>query len=654
MPKRDGSIASIAIYLVLPPQHYKALYSMPGSHMAFAEDTPLDAASLEDERGVELSSIAAIFPELIIDSFDPFSASLELAVTPSHPLAVGFQSPSSAGAIKGRPIPRLSAEEQPALSKQVNPGLVRQTAEEAHHLSHLPTLSLKIELPEGYPTENPPTFTLSTSPAWIPRHVLHRLQAVGKSLWQDLGKDQVVFAYIDHLQQAAERAFDLFTTDEQCLVVAGDLKIALLDYDIQTKQRIFDQQTFVCGICLDPKKGSACHQLPCSHVFCVQCLQAFYNNCITEGDIASVKCLDPGCGKGSPRQEKKRRKEDRTLGPSELLRLHIQPDMVKRYVHLRRKVEVEADRNTVYCPRKWCQGIARSKKHPKPSENTLDTVDHNSKDDSDNDAEPEDTEKLPTEEDEEDYVPPGERLAICEDCRYAFCRVCHAGWHGELIRCLNPNRRAKMTAEEKASEEYIKRHSSPCPTCNAPCQKSMGCNHMICFKCKTHFCYLCSAWLAEQNPYAHYNNTKSGCYMKLWQLEGGDGADEPAVGPVEMDAPAAVDAALVGNNPGQRAPPPPPQPQPQRPAARRPQAAVREVAQPIAARRVADRRLPTRNNGDHQPVAPDGNPTRRAAAGNQGLRRFLEMVEDDEEDEWDSDELDDDENQALDWEIPLR
>ncbi|KAI6083405.1 hypothetical protein F4821DRAFT_194125 [Hypoxylon rubiginosum] len=44
-----------------------------------------------------------------------------------------------------------------------------------------------------------------------------------------------------------------------------------------------NQETFDCGICLDPKKGAACHQmLDCNHVFCVQCLQDFYNNAITK------------------------------------------------------------------------------------------------------------------------------------------------------------------------------------------------------------------------------------------------------------------------------------------------------------------------------------------------------------------------------------
>lgn len=47
-----------------------------------------------------------------------------------------------------------------------------------------------------------------------------------------------------------------------------------------------------------------------------------------------------------------------------------------------------------------------------------------------------------------------------------------------------------------------------------------------CFKCQTHFCYLCSAWLDPRNPYQHYNEQPDGsvtsCYMRLWELEEGD------------------------------------------------------------------------------------------------------------------------------------
>lgn len=58
----------------------------------------------------------------------------------------------------------------------------------------------------------------------------------------------------------------------------------------------------------------------------------------------------------------------------------------------------------------------------------------------------------------------------------------------------------------------------------------MGCNHMKCFQCNTHFCYLCGSWLDGQNPYQHFNKSGTPCYQRLWELEEGDEGQGPADG----------------------------------------------------------------------------------------------------------------------------
>lgn len=274
----------------------------------------------------------------------------------------------------------------------------------------------------------------------------------------------------------------------------------------------------ISNFTLDPKKGSACHRMiNCGHVFCRQCLQDFYNNAITEGDLASIKCLTPDCAKQRSKSDAspsgKRRKPKTRISPSELLQIPIEQEMVKRYVTLKHKAELESDKNTIYCPRKWCQGAARSSKHRKPTQLF---------DDSDG-SEEESGNETEGAESKPDYK--ADLLSICEDCSFAFCSRCYQGWHGEFTLCVPRNSTGELTEEDKASLEYMRLHSTPCPTCAAPAQKTHGCNHMICFRCETHFCYLCSAWLEPANPYKHFNLIKTSCYMRLWELEGGDGDD---------------------------------------------------------------------------------------------------------------------------------
>ena len=293
--------------------------------------------------------------------------------------------------------------------------------------------------------------------------------------------------------------------------------------------------------------------------------------------------------------------EDRTLEPSELLQIPLEQETVQRYVKLKRKKRLESDPTTVYCPRQWCQGPARIP-NKKPSKAEIEPEGE----EGDQVVNPDayrisNPEALP---------PPAERLAICEDCAFAFCRVCKASWHGEYFVCF-PRSQFELTTEERASEDYMMLHTQPCPTCNARAQKTHGCNHMICFRCNTHFCYLCGAYLERGNPYHHYNDRKSGCYMRLWELEGGDDGE---FGQGFAGGADGVPLEFSDEESDDEEPPPPPAPIAP--------AVPRQIRQQAPAQR------------------EQGNNVRRLN-DNPGLQRALRMIRDDEEDEWDSDEIDD-------------
>lgn len=211
-----------------------------------------DTADMEDEREIELSSIAAIFPEIALDPLDPFSVSIDLPVTPSLPLPVVFPELSE-GLNNTRNDPEPQLELPFRLRNDRHDRNDPETRLETHYLSHLPSLHLRINLPKGYPSSQPPVFDLSTTPQWLSTTVLARLQADGINLWEELGHDQVVFAYIDHLQQGAENTFGVLEGGET-LQVSQDLKIALLDFDINAKRAAFEKETFTCGVCLG-KRG---------------------------------------------------------------------------------------------------------------------------------------------------------------------------------------------------------------------------------------------------------------------------------------------------------------------------------------------------------------------------------------------------------------
>ncbi|KAK2023057.1 RWD-domain-containing protein [Colletotrichum zoysiae] len=470
----------------------------------------MDADS-DDPRQDELSSLQAIFPEIEPDDHRPFCFTIQLPVRPAKPVTVAFPAASNAQ--------DTAATQLPGVEPRID----------SHELSHLPAVVVRMQLPEGYPTERPPGVSISTSPPWLTRDAIKKLEDDGPRLWEDMGRDMVAFTYIDHVQQAADEVFGM-VDGNGALEIDPSHKIAILDYDIEAARAAFEKETFDCGICLDPKKGSMCHKMiDCGHIFCIQCLQEFYNNAITEGDLATVRCLAPNCSKeraeaGQVSGSGKKRKVKTSISPSELLQIGLSQETVTRYVTLKYKNELESDKNTIYCPRSWCQGAARSKKHRKPE--GLEMVDEASDEDT------EDEEGAEGRDDggkgkKKQTFDRGDLLAICEDCGFAFCSRCYQSWHGEFYRCTPKRDTGELSAEEQASIDYINLHTTPCPTCGVTAQKSHGCNHMICFRCASHFCYLCSAWLDPRNPYAHFNEMPDGkitsCFMRLWELEGGDG-----------------------------------------------------------------------------------------------------------------------------------
>jgi len=183
----------------------------------------------EDQRDEELSALAAVFPELQYDKQDRHTVSLELPVNPAKAVTVFFPAATDGTAVTAA---------QPARNQV-----------DSHELSHLPPVLIQITLPEGYPEQEAPNITISTTPPWLPQEVVRRLETDGPRLWEDSGRYEIAYTYVDHVQQQAEEAFGLLG-DKGALEVDSEHKIAILDYDIKARKATFEKSTFDCGICL--------------------------------------------------------------------------------------------------------------------------------------------------------------------------------------------------------------------------------------------------------------------------------------------------------------------------------------------------------------------------------------------------------------------
>jgi E3 ubiquitin-protein ligase RNF14 len=83
----------------------------------------------------------------------------------------------------------------------------------------------------------------------------------------------------------------------------------------------------------------------------------------------------------------------------------------------------------------------------------------------------------------------------------------------------NLDKLIRDVATELEAEKWVKLNAQNCPSCKAAIEKSMGCNHMICSRCHTHFCYLCGNTVNPSEPYKHFNDQKSSCNQMLFEGE---------------------------------------------------------------------------------------------------------------------------------------
>ena len=198
-----------------------------------------------DERTIELSALEAIYPEILIlpqndTAGNDIKVTLQIQVEPLTPLQI--RTP-------------LIAEKNGNLNAPADGTITSNgpDVQELHNLSFLPPLKVEFALSSQYPLHAPPRVSLSTENNWLAKDNIEKLEWSVRDLWEENGRDQVLFTCIDCLVGAAEDAFGIHGV----LEVSSDLKVALLDFDLQAKRLKFEKETFECGVCLgEPLRNS--------------------------------------------------------------------------------------------------------------------------------------------------------------------------------------------------------------------------------------------------------------------------------------------------------------------------------------------------------------------------------------------------------------
>ncbi|UJR23701.1 hypothetical protein I4U23_026682 [Adineta vaga] len=111
-----------------------------------------------------------------------------------------------------------------------------------------------------------------------------------------------------------------------------------------------------------------------------------------------------------------------------------------------------------------------------------------------------------------------EQWIYCEQCNKEWCWSCYAPSHpNETCRQFKKNHtQLDMWAHARRSDNH-QRNAQRCPKCLIYIEKIDGCDHMLCSKCNSKFCYRCGSrmrlplYIGHDAKYSVF-----GCKYKLW------------------------------------------------------------------------------------------------------------------------------------------
>jgi len=81
----------------------------------------------------------------------------------------------------------------------------------------------------------------------------------------------------------------------------------------------------------------------------------------------------------------------------------------------------------------------------------------------------------------------------CPKCAFELCFKCSEPWHGR--RSCEKNGEDVMSAYKRQNNVKL------CPSCRVPTERSEGCNHMTCSRCRHEWCWMCRGKYSS----IHYN-----------------------------------------------------------------------------------------------------------------------------------------------------
>jgi ankyrin repeat and IBR domain-containing protein 1 len=220
-----------------------------------------------------------------------------------------------------------------------------------------------------------------------------------------------------------------------------------------------------CGICFIQLDNDNCIPNLCGHTFCRSCWTSYLTLKIDEGNLGDIVCPQVDCF---------------VIISVEKIESLVDKDTAQKYLDFDIKSFVEFNPSIKWCPHPGCKMAIKDPKLVYPNR----TIGDNNQTDI----------NIPL-----TIINCGNDHKICWDC----LNDCHLpascenwkDWNERIIKNgLNFNgdmNTLEYNAQYSANYLWLMTNSKNCPKCQAPIQKSEGCNHIKCYNCKNEFCWIC-------------------------------------------------------------------------------------------------------------------------------------------------------------------
>ncbi|RZF33312.1 hypothetical protein LSTR_LSTR007657 [Laodelphax striatellus] len=280
-------------------------------------------------------------------------------------------------------------------------------------------------------------------------------------------------------------AYQTTATAAAAAAVAADNRFQ----DQPNHQQINEQDKLVdfieCEICFSEiaKRDWPTITMTCDHQFCSTCWECYLTGKIQEGGEHRILCPAHHC---------------HILVPSELIEQLVPPNIARRYLQFDIKAFVETNRSIKWCPMAGCGRAVR-----------LPETEHN----------------RASEMRTSHAVDCGNGHFFCWECLGEAHAPCACSEWQKWLSKISEVRPEELSSSSRSEHEdaanclWLVTNCKPCPNCQSPIQKSEGCNHIKCSKCKYDFCWVClESWKRH--------NSTTGGYFRCNRFEAVHKADE--------------------------------------------------------------------------------------------------------------------------------